>query len=66
MHIPQILRVLQLNYTRFSQTHKVGNIGIIADFVFLRICSFLPYLHQLIVLNMKVEIKECVRITFKG
>ena len=28
----------------FSQTHKVGNVGIIANFVFIYICSFLLYL----------------------
>ena len=30
---------------RFSQTHKIGNIATIANFVFPYICSFLLYLH---------------------
>ena len=30
----------QNSWSNFSQTHKVGNIGIIANFVFLYICSF--------------------------
>ena len=42
----------------FSQTHKVGNVGII--------CSFPLYLHKLMLVNVKLEIKRYMRITFKG
>ena len=48
----------------FSQTHKVGNVGIIANFVFPYICSFLLCWHQLMLVNMKMEIKGHMRITF--
>ena len=34
-----------LKLLSFSQTHKIGNIGIIAIIVFPYICSFLPYLY---------------------
>ena len=47
----------------FSQTHKVDNVGIIANFVFSYICSFLLHLHQLIVINMKLEFKGYIMIT---
>ena len=50
----------------FSQTYKVGNVGIIANFVFPYICSFLLYLHQLMLVNVKLEIKGCRRIIFQG
>ena len=50
----------------FSQTHKVGDVGIIANFVFPYICSFLFHLHQLILLNVKLEIKGYVRIIFQN
>ena len=42
--------------TWFSQTHKMGNIGIIANFVFTEICSFLLYLHYMMLVNVKLDI----------
>ena len=50
----------------FSQTHKVGNVGIIANFVFLLIGSFLLYFYHLMHVNVKLEIKGYKRITFQG
>ena len=50
----------------FSQAHKVGNVGVIANFIFLYISSFLLYLHQLMLVNVKLEIKGWMRITFHG
>ena len=44
-------------HSRFSQTHTVGNIAVIAIFVFPYICSFLLYLHQLMLVNVKLEIE---------
>ena len=44
---------LKLSQSGFSQTLKIGNIGIIANFVFPYICSFLPYLHHIILVNVK-------------
>ena len=36
----------------FLQTHKIANIAIIANFVFLYICSFLCYLHHVLLVNV--------------
>ena len=38
---------LGLCQSGFSQMHKIDNIDIVTNFVFLRNCSFLLYLHQL-------------------
>ena len=48
-----------------SQTHKIGNIGIIAIFVLQEICSFLLYLHYMMLVNVKVDINESKGITFE-
>ena len=48
----------------FSQTYKIGNVGIIANFVFPFICSFLLYLYQLMFVNVQLEIEGHIRITF--
>ena len=53
-------------YSSFSQLHKIGNVDIIANFVFPYVCSFLLYLHQLLLINWKLEIKEHMRIIFQG
>ena len=53
-------------HSSFSQTHKVGNVGIIANFVFTHICSFLLYLDQLMWVNVKLEIKVHMRNIFQG
>ena len=50
----------------FSQTHKIGNITIFANFVFPYICSFLLYLQHMMLVNMKLDISWCNRITFQG
>ena len=49
----------------FSQTHKIGNIGIIANFVFPEICSFLLYLHYMMLVNVKLDVNGSKRITFE-
>ena len=36
--------------------HKIG---IIANFVFLNICSFLPYLNHIILVNIKMDGSRC-------
>ena len=46
------------NHSSFSETHKVGNVGIVANFVFPYICSFHVYLYQLMLVNVKLEICE--------
>ena len=50
--------------SRFSQTHKVGNIGIIANFVFLEIRSFLLSLDFIMLVKVKLDITGSKRITF--
>ena len=49
-------------HSSFSQTHKVGNVVIIANFVIPYNCSFLLYLHQLMPVNTKLEIKGYMMI----
>ena len=41
----------------FSQTDKVGSIGIIANFVLLYICGFLLNLQHIMLVNVKLDIK---------
>ena len=41
-------------YSSFSQIHKVGNVGIIANFIFPYISSFLLHLDQLMLVNVKL------------
>ena len=48
----------------FSQSHKIGNAGIIANFVFPYICNFRLYLQQMMSVNVKLEIKGYISITF--
>ena len=55
---------MKQNHSSFSQTHKNGNVGIIANFVLPYICSFHFYLHQLMLVNVKLKIKGYIRITF--
>ena len=52
----------------FSQTHKIGNIGIVCNFVlpYIYICSFLLYLQHMMLVNMKTDISGCKRITFQS
>ena len=44
----------------FHEYIKVGNVGIIANFVFSYICSFLLYLHQPMLVNVKLEAKDYI------
>ena len=50
----------------FSQTHKIGNIGIIANFVSPYIYSFLPYLHHMVFANVKLDDNRYKRSIFQG
>ena len=43
--------------------HKIGNVGIIAKFVFPHICSFLLYLQHMMLVNIKLDISGCNRVT---
>ena len=53
-------------HSSFSQTHIGGNVGFIANFVFPYICSFLLYSHQVMLINVILEIKGFMRISFQG
>ena len=50
---------------RFSQKHKIGNIGIIANFAFPYICSFLLNLQHMMLVNVKLGITWYKKITFQ-
>ena len=43
-------------YITFSQTHKLGNNYINANFVFAYICSFLHYLHPKMLVKGKLDV----------
>ena len=45
--------------------HKIGNAGIIVNFVFPYICSFLPCLQHMILANIKLDISKFNWITFQ-
>ena len=51
-------------HSSFSQRHKVGNVGINSNFVFPRIWSFLLYFDQVMLVNVKLDIKGCAKITY--
>ena len=62
-----LLAVFHLFFqSSFSQTHKFGNVGIIANFVLPYVCSFLLYLRQQVLINGKLEIKGYMKIIFQG
>ena len=52
--------------SEFSQTHKIGNIGTIANFVFPYVCSFPLYLYHIMLVNVKISVSGYKRITFQG
>ena len=52
-------------YSGFSQTHKIGNIGIIANFIIPYICTFLLFYHMMLV-NLKINVSGSKRMTFQG
>ena len=52
--------------TGFTQTHKIGNIGIIANFVFPHICSLLLYWQHMMLVNVILDISGCYRSRFHG
>ena len=45
---------------------KIGNIGIITNFVFPYICSFLIYWHHLMLKNVKLDPSGHKKIIFEG
>ena len=56
---------LQLLNSTFSQTHKVGNNGINANFVLPYICSFLHYLDHVMLVNVTLDISGYKQIIFQ-
>ena len=51
-------------YSGFSRTHKIGNIGIIANFIFSYLQFFL-YLHHMMLVNVKIYVSGCKKIIFE-
>ena len=45
-------------HSTFSHSHKVGNNGIVANFVFPFICSFLHYFELEVLVNVKLDGKR--------
>ena len=45
---------------------QISLIVIIANFVFTYICSFFLYLHYMMLVNIKLDVNGCNRITFQG
>ena len=58
--------IFQIVEPDFSQTHKIGNIGIIANYIYSHICSFLLYFDHMMLVNVKVNVSGYRRITFQG
>ena len=52
--------------SRFSRTHNIGIIGIIANFVFPYICWLLHYVNHMMLVNMEIDVSEKKRITCWG
>ena len=50
----------------FAQTDKFGNIVIIANFLFLCICSFVLNLQHMMSVNVKLDISGCNIIAYQG
>ena len=50
----------------FSKTNKIGNIAIMVNFVFQNIRGFLLYLHNMLLVNVKLDVSGCKRISFLG
>ena len=53
-------------HSTFLQTHKVGNNGIKANFVFLHVCSFPHYLDLNVLVSVNLDGSWLVCITFQG
>ena len=66
MLLPKVSESMSKKVTKsdFSQILKIGNSGIIANFVFLYIYSFLPYLHHMLLVNVEFDINAHKGIIF--
>ena len=54
------------SYLSFSQMHKMGNIDIIANFVFPHIYGFLPHLQLVMLVCVKLDMSAHKKILFQG
>ena len=50
------------NQSGSSETHKLGNIDIIANFEFPYISSFLLYFHCMMLVDVKLDVSEGYRL----
>ena len=62
----QEIKVFTETDSGFSQTDKICNVGMITNFVLLYICNFLLNLQYMMLVNVKLYISGCNRITFQG
>ena len=60
---PQLPKTLTVIVNRDFREHKIG---IIANFVFPYFCSFLLYLHHLMLVNVELDISGFWTIKFQG
>ena len=51
----QVTHLALFHFSRFSQTHTIGNIAIIANFLSTYIYSFLLYLQHMMEINVKSD-----------
>ena len=59
----QVLRWVR--YSTFSHSHKIGNNGINGNFVLPYNCSFLYYLHHMMLVNVKLDVSWYEGLPFK-
>ena len=60
--VSQNCRRLMYSKSGFSQMYKIG---IIANFAIPHICRFFPYLHLMLLANMKLDVSWYERIIFQ-
>ena len=60
------ISVSDVDHSGFSQTHKIGNIGINVNFVVPYIYSFVLYLQTIMLFNVKLGIIGCIETKFQG
>ena len=57
---------LKVSNSGFSQTHKIGNIGVNDNLIFPYIYNVLLYLHYMILVNVKLDVSGYKEIMFQG
>ena len=65
-HNPYFILSMKVTIQGFSQTHKIEKIAIIGNFVFPYICSFLLYLQNIMLVNVKLMLVDFRGLHFKS